>query len=195
MLRVLRRPYLLFLGDIVEATYAKTAFGLRDWVPEQCVGEFACEGGTVTTGLPRLSPAQAFEKGARSLVIGVANSGGFIPDSWIPSLVEALQDGLDVVSGMHTRLADVPALKDAAEHSGQKLIDVRQPPPGIPVATGRKRSGKRLLTIGTDCALGKKYTALALTRAFVRRGVSADFRATGQTGILIARFAGQPAAG
>jgi len=66
------------------------------------------------------------------------------------------------------------------------LIDVRQPPPGIPVATGRKRTGKRLLTIGTDCALGKKYTALALTRAFVRRGVATDFRATGQTGILIA---------
>lgn len=186
MLRLLPRPYLLFLGDTVEASYAKTAFGLRDWIPEQCVGEFACEGGTVTTGLPSLRPAQAFEKGARALVIGVANSGGFIPDSWIPALVEALAAGLDIVSGMHTRLADVPALKAAAERYGRKLIDVRQPPPGIPIATGRKRSGKRLLTIGTDCALGKKYTALALTRAFVRRGIATDFRATGQTGILIA---------
>src|SRR4051812_24719268 len=186
MLRLLPRPYLLFLGDTVEASYAKTAFGLRDWVPDQCVGEFACAGGTVTTGLPVLTPAQAFERGAKGLVIGVANSGGFIPDIWIPPLVEALQPGLDIVSGMHTRLADVPALKIAAEKHGRKLIDVRQPPPGIPVATGRKRSGKRLLTIGTDCALGKKYTALAITRAFVRRGVSADFRATGQTGILIA---------
>jgi D-glutamate N-acetyltransferase len=186
MLRLLPRPYLLFLGDTVEASYAKTAFGLRDWVPEQCVGEFACEGGTVTTGLPALTPGQAFAKGARGLVIGVANSGGFIPDNWIPALVEALQAGLDIVSGMHTRLAEVQALKTAAEKFSRKLIDVRQPPTGIPVATGRKRSGKRLLTIGTDCALGKKYTALALTRAFVRRGVAADFRATGQTGILIA---------
>jgi len=186
MLRFLPRPYLLFLGDTVEASYAKTAFGLRDWVPDQCVGEFTCEGGTVTTGLPALTPGQAFAKGARGLVIGVANSGGFIPDSWVPALVEALQAGLDIVSGMHTRLAEVQALKTAAEKFSRKLIDVRQPPTGIPVATGRKRSGKRLLTIGTDCALGKKYTALALTRAFVRRGVVADFRATGQTGILIA---------
>lgn len=186
MLRFLPRPYLLFLGDTVEASYAKTAFGLRDWVPDQCVGEFTCEGGTVTTGLPALTPGQAFAKGARGLVIGVANSGGFIPDNWIPALVEALQAGLDIVSGMHTRLAEVQALKTAAEKFSRKLIDVRQPPTGIPIATGRKRSGKRLLTIGTDCALGKKYTALALTRAFVRRGVAADFRATGQTGILIA---------
>jgi uncharacterized NAD-dependent epimerase/dehydratase family protein len=186
MLRLLPRPYLLFLGDTVEASYAKTAFGLRDWVPEQCVGEFACEGGTVTTGLPALTPGQAFAKGARGLVIGVANSGGFIPDSWVLALVEALEAGLDIVSGMHTRLAEVQALKTAAEKFSRKLIDVRQPPTGIPVATGRKRSGKRLLTIGTDCALGKKYTALALTRAFVRRGVATDFRATGQTGILIA---------
>ncbi len=186
MLRLLPRPYLLFLGDTVEASYAKTAFGLRDWIPDQCVGEFACQGGTITTGLPSLTPAEAFEKGARGLVIGVANSGGFIPDTWIPALVEALRAGLDIVSGMHTRLTDVPALKIAAEEHRRALIDVRQPPPGIPIATGRKRSGKRLLTVGTDCALGKKYTALAITRAFVRRGVAADFRATGQTGILIA---------
>jgi uncharacterized NAD-dependent epimerase/dehydratase family protein len=66
------------------------------------------------------------------------------------------------------------------------LIDVRQPPRNIPIASGRKRSGKRLLTAGTDCALGKKYTALAITRALRARGVDADFRATGQTGIMIA---------
>lgn len=186
MLRLLPRPYLLFLGDIVEATYAKTAFGLRDWVPEQCIGEFACAGGTVTTGLPVLTPRQAYEKGAHGLVIGVANEGGFIAETWIPALLDALQSGLDIVSGMHTRLGDVPALRAAAESHGRQLIDIRQPPPNIPIATGRKRSGKRLLTVGTDCALGKKYTALALARAFGRHGVAADFRATGQTGILIA---------
>jgi uncharacterized NAD-dependent epimerase/dehydratase family protein len=182
----LPRPYLLFLGDTVEASYAKTAFGLRDWAPEQCVGEFACEGATVKTGLPSLTPAEARAKGARSLVIGVANSGGFIPDGWISALVEAMRAGLDLVSGMHTRLAEVPALKLAAQKYGRSLIDVRQPPPNIPIATGRKRRGKRLLTIGTDCALGKKYTALALARAFSARGIATDFRATGQTGILIA---------
>src|SRR5438477_13077149 len=87
---------------------------------------------------------------------------------------------------MHTRLADVPALQAAAARNNRRLIDVRRPPQNIPIATGRKRSGKRLLTVGTDCAIGKKYTALALTRAFLARGIATHFRATGQTGILIA---------
>jgi uncharacterized NAD-dependent epimerase/dehydratase family protein len=87
---------------------------------------------------------------------------------------------------MHTRLADVPQLKAAATRYGRRLIDIRTPPKNIPIGSGHRRSGKRLLTVGTDCALGKKYTALALARAFVKRGVAADFRATGQTGILIA---------
>jgi uncharacterized NAD-dependent epimerase/dehydratase family protein len=181
----LPQPYLLFLGDTVEAGYAKTAFGLRDWAGDRVVGEFSC-GATVTTGLPKLSPRQARARGARSLVIGVANSGGVIYDNWIPSLLEALEAGLDIVSGMHSRLADSPSLQAAAARLGRRLIDIRTPPRNIPIASGRKRSGKRLLTVGTDCALGKKYTALALARAFAARGLDADFRATGQTGILIA---------
>lgn len=182
----LPKPYLLFLGDVTEPACAKTAFGLRDWVPEACIGECALPTCTVTTGLPRLTPAEGYMRGARSLVIGVANRGGVLADSWILKLLEALQAGLDVVSGMHGRLADNSDLRHAAERLGRRLIDVRTPPPGIPIATGAKRSGKRLLTVGTDCALGKKYTALALTKAFKARGVKADFRATGQTGILIA---------
>jgi uncharacterized NAD-dependent epimerase/dehydratase family protein len=179
-------PYLLFLGDTTEPSFAKTAFGLRDWVPERCLGEWACEGATVTTGLPRLTPKDAYARGARGLVIGVANTGGVIGPSWVPLLVEALEAGLDLVSGLHAKLRDVPQLREAALRTGRKLIDVRIPPPSIPIATGRKRSGKRLLTVGTDCALGKKYTALALARAFAERGLAVDFRATGQTGILIA---------
>lgn len=183
---VLLQPYLLFLGDVTEPGYAKTAFGLRDWAREHCIGEFACEAATVTTGLPFLTPIQARAQGARTLVIGVANAGGVIPPQWIPALVQALDAGLDVVSGMHARLEDIPALRAAALRFGRRLIDIRRPPPAIAIASGRKRSGKRLLTVGTDCALGKKYTALALARAFAARGVDADFRATGQTGILIA---------
>ncbi|HWU96260.1 MAG TPA: DUF1611 domain-containing protein [Sphingomonas sp.] len=182
---VLPQPYLLFLGDTTEPGFAKTAFGLRDWAGEKCVGEYAC-GATVTTGLPSLTPAEAVAKGARGLVIGVANPGGVIPPSWRTSLVEALEAGLDIVSGMHVRLADIPEVAEAAKLLGRRLIDIRVPPADLPVATGRKRSGKRLLTVGTDCALGKKYTALALARAFEARGVDADFRATGQTGIMIA---------
>src|SRR5450432_926015 len=178
-------PYLLFLGDTTEAGYAKTAFGLRDWAADRCIGEWSCEGATVTTGLPRLSPREARARGARALVIGVANVGGVIAESWMPSLMDALDAGLDIISGMHTKLNDTPQLKSAAERRGRRLIDVRTPPRQIPISTGRKRTGQRLLTVGTDCALGKKYTALALTRAFTERGLDADFRATGQTGIMI----------
>lgn len=179
-------PYLLFLGDTTEPGYAKTAFGLRDWAGERCVGELRCAGATVSTGLPELTPAQARAKGAHALVIGVANPGGVIPPAWIDALVQAMEAGLDVVSGMHARLRDIAPLRAAAERFGRRLHDVRIPPAGIPVASGRKRSGRRLLTVGTDCALGKKYTALAISRAFAARGIDATFRATGQTGILIA---------
>jgi uncharacterized NAD-dependent epimerase/dehydratase family protein len=179
-------PYLLFLGDEREAPFAKTAYGLRDWAYERCVGECALPAATVTAGLPRLTPAQGRARGARSLVIGVAPRGGALAPSWIPMLLESLEAGLDIVSGMHGRLADHEVLKAASHRLSRSLIDVRQPPPNIPVASGRKRVGRRLLTVGTDCALGKKYTALCLTRAFKARGVRADFRATGQTGILIA---------
>jgi D-glutamate N-acetyltransferase len=182
----LPRPYLLFLGEASDFAFAKTAFGLRDWAPEACVGEIAIAGSHVSVGLPAMSPREAKARGARALVIGVANVGGIIRDSWLAVLLEALDAGLDVISGMHGRLENVPKLKAAAQRHGCRLIDVRTPPAGIPPATGRKRSGKRLLTVGTDCALGKKYTALCLAREFRKRGIAADFRATGQTGILIA---------
>jgi len=182
----LPQPYLLFLGDITEPGYAKTAFGLCDWAPERCIGEFAIQGAGVSTGLPRLTPAQAHALGARSMVIGVANPGGRIPPAWVPSLLDALQAGLDLVGGMHARLAGIDVLRNAAIAHGRRLIDVREPPTELPVASGRKRTGNRLLTVGTDCALGKKYTALSLARAFRARGLAADFRASGQTGILIA---------
>jgi uncharacterized NAD-dependent epimerase/dehydratase family protein len=181
----LPQPYLLFLGDTVEPGFAKTAFGLRDWAPELCVGEFALPGAQVSLGLPKLRPAEAVDRGARSLVIGVANSGGFIADAWVPALVEALDAGLDIVSGMHSKLICIPELRYGAERLNRRLIDVRTPPEHIPIATGLKRTGKRLLTVGTDCALGKKYTALSIARAFAAREVDVDFRATGQTGIMI----------
>ena len=179
-------PYLLFLGDTNEPGYAKTAFGLRDWAGERCIGEYVLLNGTVTTGLNAMTPAEAQAAGAKALLIGVANSGGVIAMVWIPALIEAMEAGLDIISGMHARLGDVPALAEASARTGQRLIDVRVPPANIPVGTGRKRSGKRLLTVGTDCALGKKYTALAIAKALADQGIDADFRATGQTGIMIA---------
>jgi uncharacterized NAD-dependent epimerase/dehydratase family protein len=184
-------PYLLFLGDITEPAFAKTAFGLKDWAPDRCLGEIALPGGAVSVGLPRLTPAEARARGAKAMVVGVANPGGIVPRSWLQLLLEALEAGLDLIAGLHTRLRNIPELSQAAQRLGRRLIDVREPPAGIAVGTGAKRSGRRLLTVGTDCALGKKYTALALARAFQGRGLDAEFRATGQTGILIAG-AGMP---
>jgi uncharacterized NAD-dependent epimerase/dehydratase family protein len=178
-------PYLLFLGEASDPADAKTAFGLRHWAPERCMGEWALPGAKVSTGLPMLSPAQARNRGARSLVIGVAPFGGAVAVNWIPELVAAVEAGLDIVSGMHTRLESIPELAAAAAKHSRRLINIRVPPSKLPVGTGRKRTGKRLLTVGTDCALGKKYTALTLAREFAARGINAEFRATGQTGILI----------
>ncbi len=182
----LPRPFLLFIGEVTDPGYAKTAFGLRDWTPEHCTGEWALPGNPLRLGLPVLTPAEARSRGARALVIGVAPIGGALQPHWRAALLEALEAGLDLVSGMHAALADDPVLSAAATRLGRRLIDIRRPPPGLPVATGRRRSGRRLLTVGTDCALGKKYTALSLARAFQRRNLAADFRATGQTGIMIA---------
>ena len=183
---VVRKPYLLFLGEATHFSQAKTAFGLRDWAPEACVGQWRLEGCEVTLDLPDMNPAQAAANGAGSLLIGIAPVGGQVAPNWIPSLFAGIEAGLDIVSGMHTPLADIPGLAAAAQARGVRLVDVRRPPAGLPTGSGRKRSGKRLLTVGTDCALGKKYTALALTKALRAKGVAADFRASGQTGILIA---------
>jgi len=185
-MHVLRKPYLLYLGDAVHKSDCKTAFGLRDWCRSDVLAEWSHPEGRVTLGLPRLSPSDAASQGAGSIVIGVAPTGGRLPEHWQNDLEAALEAGLDVVSGLHTRLGSFPRLRTAAERRGVALVDVRHTTQEIPVATGRRRRGNRLLTVGTDCALGKKYTALALTRALQAEGVAATFRATGQTGILIA---------
>ncbi len=181
----IRLPYLIFLGSVASVRDAKTGLGVRDWRPEACAGQWRLPGCAVDLGLPDLDPDAAVAAGARSLLIGVAPVGGQIRPEWVPALVAALAAGLDIVSGMHTRLGSVPELAAAAAQHGRQLHDVRHADRRFPVGSGVKRRGKRLLTVGTDCALGKKYTALALTKAFVAAGHDATFRATGQTGIMI----------
>ncbi|MEP6999399.1 MAG: DUF1611 domain-containing protein [bacterium] len=182
----LRRPYLLYLGDARIATDAKTACGLRDWCRDNVLGEWSLSSATISVGVPRLSPREAGERGAGSLVVGVAPVGGRLPEEWLPDLHDAIRAGLDIVSGMHTRLTSFPSLVEAAATHGVRLLDVRHSDRVFAAGTGRKRTGMRVATVGTDCALGKKYTALALTNALRGRGAKATFRATGQTGIMIA---------
>ncbi|WP_377705218.1 DUF1611 domain-containing protein [Pseudoduganella sp. UC29_71] len=164
---------------------AKTALGVAQWCPGDVTGELRFPGAAVSTGAPAMSVAQAAAAGAGSLLIGIAPPGGRLPAHWLPTLVEAASAGLDIVSGLHTRLGSFRELVAAAAAAGVNLHDVRHGDWPRVTGTGRKRTGQRLLTVGTDCALGKKYTALALARSLQARGVPATFRATGQTGIMI----------
>ncbi|MEJ8566919.1 DUF1611 domain-containing protein [Elongatibacter sediminis] len=179
-------PYLILIGSEDDATYAKTAFGIVQWRPELVAGQFRFPGCTVDLGVPDMSIEDAAAAGVRSLLIGVAPVGGSVPDTWWAVMEAAARAGLDVVCGLHVKLTDQPGIVAAAESSGARLVDVRVPPPNLPVGNGRKRSGRRVLMVGTDCAIGKKYTALALHQAMQEAGMKATFRATGQTGIMIA---------
>ena len=182
----IKPPYLLFLGDAPDMLAAKSAIGIRDWRPERAIGQLRLEGCNADLGLEDLSVAEAAKRGARSLVVGVANRGGVIGPSWVSTLLEALEAGLDLAAGLHQRAADVPELRAAAERLGRRISDVRHPSPQPSrVGNGRSRSGKRLLTVGTDCSCGKMYATLAMEREMKARGMDAEFRATGQTGILI----------
>lgn len=182
----LKRPYLLFLGDASDQLAAKTAAGVAHWRPEACVGQLRLPGCKADLGLTDLSIEEAAARGAATVIVGIANRGGVIAESWLPTLTQAMELGMDLASGLHRRLADVPALKSLAQRLGRQLSDVRHPTRDFDVASGKKRRGKRLLTVGTDCSLGKMYTSLAIEREMRGRGLKADFRATGQTGILIA---------
>ena len=156
-----------------------------DWCPEKCLGQLRLEGCAVDLGVPDYDIPTAMQMGAKSLVIGIAPVGGNIKIEWIPVLVAALEAGLDIINGLHVELAKIPRLATALEKSSSKIIQVRTPPTDIKVGTGRKRSGKRVLMVGTDCGVGKKYSALCLHRALKKKGIKTTFRATGQTGIMI----------
>lgn len=182
----LHAPYLLFIGDATDELSIKMARGVADWRPEQCLGEMKVTGCTVTTGLPELSITQAAEQGAKSMVLGFANSGGVLEAKWYPYILQALAAGMDVVSGLHERMADVGILREAAIKQGRQLHDIRHPQNEFKTGTGTKRGGYRLLTVGTDCSVGKMYTSLSLEKTMKEQGMAADFRATGQSGILIA---------
>ncbi|KOO15407.1 EBNA-1 nuclear protein [Vibrio xuii] len=179
------QPYLLFLGDVTDPISAKTARGIALWRPDSCVGQLRLTEETVSLGLKDLSLQQAQELGAKSLVIGTANAGGVIPEAWRKTLIEAAKMGFEIASGMHTRLNDIPELAQLAEVNITRLHDVRHYDAPLAVGNGKPRQGKRILTVGTDCSVGKMFTALALEKAMQSNGVDARFKATGQTGVLI----------
>ena len=181
----IQTPYLLFIGDATDPLSIKMARSAADWCPDKCVGEYALPGCKVSTGMAAMSIEEAANKGAKSLVLGFANSGGTFDQSWTPTVLEAMERGMDIVSGLHDKLEDTPAILANAERLGRQLINIRHPNTRFRTGTGAPRSGKRLLTVGTDCSVGKMYTALSLTNLMKQRGLEVSFKATGQCGILV----------
>ncbi len=182
---MIQTPYLLFLGDAPDQLAAKVAQGIVDWRPENAVGQIRLAGCGADMGLTDMTLEEGLAAGAKTLVIGVANRGGVISAEWKVVLVKALQLGYDIAAGLHNLLRDEDDLQAAAKVNGGTLHDVRVPSVAYPIANGKKRSGKRVLAVGTDCSCGKMYTAMSMDAEMIKRGMKSDFRATGQTGILI----------
>lgn len=182
---MIETPYLLFLGDAHDQLAVKVARGILDWRPEYAVGQLRLPNCNADLGIPDMTLEEAREAGAKTMVIGVANRGGVISESWKEIMLQALASGFDLASGLHKLLRNDSTLTAIAEKRGRQLFDVRVPQHEYPIATGEKRSGKRCLPVGTDCSVGKMYTALAMEKEMKAREMKATFRATGQSGILI----------
>jgi uncharacterized NAD-dependent epimerase/dehydratase family protein len=183
---MLKTPYLLFIGDVPDALAAKTAQGVVDWRPERCVGQMRMEGCKADLGLNDMDIQEGVDAGAKTFVVGAVNSGGVLKESWIEYIVKALDAGMDVACGLHVRLGSIPEIAEAAERNGGLLHDLRHSDVSFNTGKGTKRTGKRLLAVGTDCSVGKKYSALCIERDMKAAGMKAEFCATGQTGKLIA---------
>jgi len=182
---MIHTPYLLYLGNETDDLAVKTSRGVAQWRPSLCIGQYRNPSCPISLGLPDIDLHEAVLRGAKTLILGIANAGGVLRQDTVKDVVAALEAGLDVASGLHVRLRDQLVIADAAARYGRRLFDVRDPPAHLPIGNGVKRSGRRLLTVGTDCSVGKMYATLAIEREMHRRGLLADFRATGQTGILI----------
>jgi len=179
-------PYLLYLGDAHDDLAIKTARGLAFWRPQWCLGQLRGPNCKSWLDLPDMTVEAARAAGANTMVVGTANAGGVMGPQTVRDVVAALEAGLNIASGLHQRLDAHPEIVAAAARTGRVLFDARRFTHPLPVGNGKPRPGRRLLTVGTDCSVGKMYTTLALEKELHGRGIEADFRATGQTGILIA---------
>ncbi len=182
---MIETPYLLFLGDAPDGLAAKVAQGIRDWRPDNVVGQLRLPNCGADVKVPDMTLEEGRAAGAKTLVIGVANRGGVISEAWKAELHKALELGYDLASGLHNLLRDEADLAAKAKDLGRNLFDVRVPQVQYPIANGKRRTGKRCLAVGTDCSVGKMYTSLAMDKEMRARGLTSSFRATGQTGILV----------
>jgi D-glutamate N-acetyltransferase len=176
---------------------AKTAFGVIRYGPDPVVAvlDSSIAGRNVSEWLPghdipavaTLGAALALPNPPTALLIGIAPTGGRLPDPWRATILAAIRSGLDVLSGLHTFLGDDPEFAAEARECGVEIVDYRRPPARMETAVGRPHGrGKRvILTVGTDCGIGKMSVALELRRAAIEAGLSASFVPTGQTGMMI----------
>ena len=183
---MISKPYLLFLGDAKDDLAIKTAAGVNYWRPDWCIGQMSLPNAKSSLGLQEMNIEEAVKNGAKTFVIGVVNAGGIMPEEWKSIIINAISSGLNVASGMHSRLSSFSEIAEAAKRNNVQLHDLRFSDKQFQTGKGVKRSGKRLLTVGTDCSVGKKYTALAIEKAMQSNQIDVSFKATGQTGILIA---------
>ena len=192
------RSWVVLTDGYTTLRNAKTAHGVirygRD--PIAAVLDRANAGSSMDRLMPELrsdAPVvgdlqEARQLGATSLLLGVATPGGWIPDHWRGWVLEAIDAGMEIANGLHRFLADDEELVERAARSGARLWDVRRPPDDLPLFTGKSLDvpQKVVLTVGSDCAVGKMTASLELGDAAEQAGVTAEFIATGQTGILIA---------
>ena len=182
-------------GDFGPMT-SKTANSVIRYLPERTVGVLDRQHAGRTAedvlgfgeGIPVVgSMREGLALGPTAILIGIAPQGGRMPSEWREWLAEALDGGCDLWSGLHTFLADDPMLAEKARKNGRKLLDLRRPPADLPIASGAAKATEafRVLTMGTDCNVGKMTAQLQLIRALNARGVRTRFVATGQTGIMI----------
>lgn len=195
--QIARNERCLILADgALDVFSAKTATSMLRYRPERVVGvldrRHAGRTAREVLGVESDAPVVAslvegLALGADTLVIGIAPSGGQLPSEWRAILSGALRAGLDLVSGLHVFLGDDPELATLAVEHGGRISDLRRPPENQPIAHARavETPGLRVLTVGTDCNVGKMVAALELTASASRRGMDARFVATGQTGMLI----------
>jgi len=191
-----RRLVILTEGQFA-AHNAKTAFGVIRFGTEPVVAvlDSTIAGRNVSEWLPghhipavaTLDEAIALRPSPTALLIGIAPTGGKLPAEWRATILAALRAGLDVLSGLHQFLGDDPEFAAAARASGAAIVDYRRPPERTETSVGRvhARGKKVILTVGTDCAIGKMSVALELRRAAIAVGDAAVFVPTGQTGMMI----------
>ncbi len=193
-----QRSWLILADGFLHERNAKTAHGVIRYSSDTIAAVLDRDhaGRDVIDELPELnrsapivaSVTEGLEHSPTSLLLGVATPGGWIPPEWRAWIIEAIENGLEIVSGLHSFLADDEEFVALARTHGASLWDVRRPPDDIPLFSGKSLEipQRVVLTVGSDCAVGKKATALEVAAAGRHRGVATEFVATGQTGVLIA---------